>query len=118
MTSSGVDMNRAERRKAEKKGQVVPKEAVINIKSSDVHQMKVEAAKNAAETAFLLMLSIPMSVLHDKHGWGKVRCERFTDQVLELYDSFNKDYVTLDDLEKCLWDEAGIKIERSSKNGK
>lgn len=118
MTSSGDDMNRAERRKAEKKGQVIPKEPVINIKSSDVQQIKKNAAKDAADTAFLLMLSIPMSVLHDKHGWGKVRCERFIDQVLDLYDSFEKDYVTLDDLEKCLWEEGGIKIERSSKDGK
>ncbi len=112
------EMNRAERRKAEKKGQAIQKEPVINIKSSDVQQLKKNAAKEAADTAFLLMLSIPMSVLHDKHGWGKVRCERFIDQVLDLYDSFEKDYVALDDLEKCLGDEAGIKIERSSKNGK
>lgn len=25
---------------------------------------------------------------------------------------FEKGYVTLDDLHKCLWDEAGIKLER------
>ena len=86
--------------------------------NNDATALKKNAAKEAADTAFLLMLSIPMSVLHDKHGWGKVRCERFIDQVLDLYDSFEKDYVALDDLEKCLGDEAGIKIERSSKNGK
>jgi len=118
MTSSGDDMNRAERRNAEKKGQVVPKEPVINIKSSDIQQIKKDAAKEAGEIALLLMLSIPVTVLHDKWGFGKTRIERFTDQVLDLYDSFEKDYVTLDDLKQCLLEEAGITIERSSKNGK
>lgn len=85
------------------------------MRASDVLQIKKNAAKEAADTAFLLMLSIPMMVLHDKWGFGKIRCERFMEQALDLYDSFEKDYVTLDDLKQCLWDEAGVKVERSSK---
>lgn len=111
-------MNRAERRKAKKQGQVIPKEPVINVKYSDMQKMKEAATKEAVDIGFFLMLSIPITVLHDKWGFGKVRCERFIDQVLDLYDSFNKDYVTLDDLEKCLWEEAGIKLERGIKDGK
>jgi len=106
-------MNRSERRKLQKQGKQVKPEAVINIKASDVKAMKEEAAKFASDRAFLLMLGLPMMVLHDKYGFGKKRCERFIDQVIELYDSFDKDYLTLDDIHKCLYDEAGIKLERS-----
>lgn len=111
-------MNRAERRKAKKKGQVVPKEPVINIKVSDIQQMKKDVTKEAADLGFILMLSIPIMVLHDKWGFGKVRCERFIEQVLDLYDSFENDYVTLDDLKQCLWEEAGIKVERGVESGR
>ncbi len=73
----------------------------------------------AADTAFFLMLAIPVMVIHDKYGKimrrnvdGKSREERFADLCLDLYDSFNKGYVTLDDLAECLWEEAGIKLEK------
>lgn len=105
-------MNRAERRRLEKQGKTVPKEPVINIKTSDVQQIKMNAVGEASDKAFFLMLSIPMMVLHDKWGFGQTRGERFLEQVLDLYDSFEKGYVTIEDLQKCLWEEGGIKIER------
>ena len=49
-------------------------------------------------------------VLHDKWGFGKVRGERFIEQVLDLYDSFEKGYLSLDDIHNCLWEEGGIKL--------
>ena len=49
-------------------------------------------------------------ILHDKFGFGLVRCERFTDAVLELYDSFEKGYVSLEDIHKTLKEETGITI--------
>lgn len=105
-------MNRADRRKLQKQGVKVKPEPVINIKTSDVQNIKKEATTEAIDKAFLLMLGLPMLVLHDNYGFGKKRCERFIDQVLEMYDAFNKDYLTLDDIHKCLWEEAGVKIER------
>lgn len=81
--------------------------------------MKVDATNTAADTAFFLMLAIPVMVIHDKYPKimrkvvdGKSREERFADLCIDLYDSFNKGYVTLDDLAKCLWEEAGIKLEK------
>lgn len=105
-------MNRAERRKAAKAGLPVKKEPVVNIKAADVQKMKQDASKEAADKAFLLMLELPVMVLHDKFGFGPVRCERFTDAVLDLYDSFEKGYVTLDDIHGALKEECGITIER------
>ena len=66
--------------------------------------------KEAADKAFLLMLGLPVMVLHDKFGFGPVRCERFTDAVLELYDSFEKGYVSLEDIHLTLKEETGITI--------
>jgi hypothetical protein len=107
-------MNRAERRRLQKQGINAKPEPVINIKSSDVQQIKEKATSEAVDKAFLLMLGLPVLVLRDKWGFGKVRSERFIDQVLDLYDSFNKDYLTLDDIHNVLWEEAGIKIERKA----
>lgn len=81
--------------------------------------MKKQATVTAADTAFFLMLAIPVMVIHDKYPQimrrvvdGKSREERFADLCVDLYDSFNKGYVTLDDLAECLWEEAGIKLEK------
>ena len=109
-------MNRAERRRLQKNQ--TKSEPIYNIKQSNLNQIKQNATKTATDTAFLLMLAIPVMVLHDKYGQlmkknvdGKSRDERFADMCLDLYDSFEKGYVTLDDLHECLWDEAGIKIQ-------
>lgn len=103
-------MNRVERRRAKKAGIPVKKEPVVNIKAADVQKIKQDASKEAADKAFLLMLGLPVMVLHDKFGFGPVRCERFTDAVLELYDSFEKGYVSLEDIHLTLKEETGITI--------
>lgn len=112
-------MNRAERRRRAKQGLPVNKEPVINVKASDIQAIKEQATSSAADTAFLLMLAIPVMVIHDKYPQlmrrevdGKPRAERFADFCLDLYDSFNRGYVTLDDLADCLWEEAGIKLTK------
>lgn len=116
-------MNRAERRRRAKQGLLVVKEPVINVKASDIQNIKKEATTNAADTAFFLMLAIPVMVIHDKYPQlmrrdveGKSRAERFANLCIDLYDSFDKGYVTLDDLADCLWEEAGIKLTK--KEGK
>lgn len=112
-------MNRAERRRRQKQGLPTPKEPIMNVKVSDIQNIKKQATTEAADLAFLLMLSIPVMVIHDKYPQlmrrevdGKSRAERFADLCLNLYDSFEKGYVTLDDLAQCLWEEAGIKLEK------
>ena len=74
----------------------------------------------ASNKAFFLMLAIPVMIIHDKYPQlmrkevdGKSREERFVELCIDLYDSFERDFITVDDLHQCLWEEAGIKIERS-----
>lgn len=92
------------------------------MKSSDVLTIKKDAVNEAVDTAFILMLGIPVMILHDKYSLlmkkevdGKSRTERFADLCLDLYDSYNKGYLTLDDIHQYLWEEAGIKLERGIK---
>ena len=112
-------MNRAERRKLAKRGCKVPFEPIVNMKPSDIKNIKDKASKDAVDIAFTLMLAIPVTIVHQHYGQlmkkevdGKSRCERFADLCIDLYKSFEKGEVTLDDLKKHLQDEAGIKIER------
>lgn len=99
-------MNREERRK---KG-ITTKDPVFNLKQSEIQAIKDKAFNEAIDKSFVLMLGLPMMVLHDQWGYGKVRCERFIDQVLEIYDSFNKGYLDFDDIIKTLEEESGIRL--------
>lgn len=72
--------------------------------------MKDEATKKAANTGFLLMLGLPILVLRDKWGFGKVRLERFIDQTIEMYETFDEGYLTIDNIHQAIEEETGIKI--------
>ena len=107
-------MNRAERRKLGVKN----KEAVINIKRADIEQIKKDARDEALEIAFKLMLAIPVKVLSENYGKitklnvdGKSREERFTDLCLKIWDDFNADKVSINDLQDILTDKCGIQFK-------
>lgn len=103
-------MNRAERRAKGIKGF----EPIINIKASDIEQIKRDAVALAVEKAFFLMVAIPNMVIHDKFGdlmKREGREERFANHILDLYDTFMQGYVNIEDLQKCLKEETGLSIE-------
>lgn len=106
-------MNRAERRRLKNHDKVT----TYNMNPSQIKNMKEDATKKAVDTAFTLMLSIPVMVMHDKYPQlmrkevdGKGREERFAEMILDLYDSYDKGYVTLEDLANCLYEETGMRI--------
>ena len=108
-------MNRAERRREGVKNT----EKIYTLNESQIKRLKDDAAKEAIDTAFILMLGLPVMILHDKYSLlmkrevdGKCREERFTDLLLDLYDSFDKGYLKLDDILKCIKEECGIDIAR------
>lgn len=95
-------MTRAERRRLER-------EVAKNV-SDAVVKAKNEATTDAFNVAFVAMLAMPLIVLRDKFGFGKVRLERFVDELCDVQDSFNQGYVTLEDLHKTLYEETGTVI--------
>lgn len=106
-------MNRAERRRTLREAASDP---VISIKQSEIDKIKTDATLKAVNMAFELMLAIPVMVIHDKFGQlmkKDGREERFAELCFDLYDSYEKDYVTIEDLRKCLWEEAGMKVKKN-----
>lgn len=71
-----------------------------------------KVTQKATNDVFELLLAIPVSVLHDKFGFGKKRCTEFTEKVLDLFDSYNRGYITIEDLREILWEEAGVNARR------
>lgn len=82
-------MNRAERRRL---GGVKPK--VYTLTEQQLEQIK----NDAKAEGFLLSLCIPVKVLHDTYGFGKIRLNRFLDPCLELVDAVQKGEANLQEI--------------------
>lgn len=106
-------MNRAERRRAEKQAKK-DKVVTYNLTQEQINQIKKEARDEAIDTAFTLMLAIPLEVLIGDGYWAKSakrRLPKFLDDVLSLYDSWNKGVLTIEELREDLWNIGGIKLQ-------
>jgi hypothetical protein len=105
-------MNRAERRKQKNASQ--PKTYVLT--EDQIEKMKQDAVNEATRKAFLMFISIPVMVLHDKFGFGKMRLGKFIDWCLVWYESVQKGEVGLMELVRVAENECGIKtIHRGGK---
>ena len=93
-------MNRAERRKLQKK----------DITAKDLKMIEEASAKDVINYATDAMIASFAICLHDKWGWGKVRLKRLLDQVNETFDCIDKNYVTIEDIKKTIFEETGILI--------
>lgn len=68
-----------------------------------------DADKLITNTNRLDML-LTYTVLHFKFGFGKKRLDRFLYYYNDLLDSYNKKYITIEDLNKDLEENTGIKV--------
>lgn len=105
-------MNRAERRRAERAEK--KKTATLNLTYDQFERFKEELTRQTAYTSLLMMLGIPLIVLRDKHGFGKKRLEKFISDAIDQFDSFDKGYLTLDDLQKTIFEETGVKVTETA----
>ena len=99
-------MNRAERRKH--KNAVAPKTYVLT--EDQIEDLKRKAASKATRKAFLMFLSIPVMVLHDKFGFGATRLGRFMDYALIWFQSVENDETRLIELVNVAGKECGITV--------
>ena len=76
----------------------------IQLTRKDYEALKEAERMNAANIINL----IPLIVLRDKFGFGKVRLERYLEHYQEAVDSLNKGYLNLKDVEKVMLDEVKI----------
>lgn len=87
-------MNRQQRRAANKRG----------ITDRDLRQEHFDGIRFAVKC---YSVAVAM-VLHDKLGFGSIRLNRVMGQIQETFDSIQRDYVKIGDLEKTLQEECGI----------
>lgn len=76
----------------------------ITIKKRDLDRIR----KNSIHDAFMITGYIPLYVLRSEYGFGKVRLQRFHQAYLNLWDSYNKEYVSLQDIKDVLKDEVNV----------
>ena len=67
-------------------------------------------ADKLIDSAQKVNMLLTMTVLHDKFGFGTKRMERFLKEYKELLDSYEKGYISPDDLNVVLWEEVGMKV--------
>ena len=104
-------MNRTERRRAGRQGKAIPSEPMRQYKQSEIDAIEERARREGCRFAVEMMLGFPIMVLRDKYGFGRKRLEQFVDHVTELYDSFERGYITLEDLRDTIHAETGVTIE-------
>lgn len=93
------------KKKKEKK-----KVARYNLTWNQIEDIKRKATSEAMDFAFKQMMLLPLMVLRDKYGYGAKRLEDFIENVADMLDSYNRGYLDLDDIEKTLEEETGIKV--------
>ena len=79
----------------------------ITLTHKEIEKMKQQATNHAAAIINLM----PLLILRDKFGFGRVRLERYLEHYSEMADAFYKGYLNLKDIEKVMTDEVGLEFE-------
>lgn len=61
--------------------------------------------------AYEVFLLFGIMALRNKFEFGNARIERWIDEVNDLWDSYNKGFISLEDLKKTIKEETGVTIE-------
>ena len=99
-------MNRAERRRAAK--EEAKKDTIYTLNREQFETMKMEIAKRTVVHSFVKMFGLSLMALHDEYGFGGKRLKVFAAKVMNLLDSFDKGYISFDDLEQTIKEETGF----------
>ena len=76
----------------------------IQLTRKEYEELKSKERINAANIINL----IPLIILRDKFGFGKIRLERYLGYYQEAVDSLNKGYLDLNDVQRVLLEEVKI----------
>lgn len=105
-------MTRAEIRRSQKEQSKPAK--VYTLTQAQIDQIKQQAVEEAVDKAFFLMLALPCEVLANEGYWeksAKKKMPKFIDDILSLYAAYEQGVVTMEQMQKDLWDIAGVKLE-------
>ena len=84
----------------------------IQLTRKEYEELKSKERLNAANIINL----IPLIILRDKFGFGKVRLERYLKHYQEAIESLNEGYLDLKDIERVMLEE--VKIGFYGEDGK
>ena len=76
----------------------------IQLTRKDYEELKSKERMNAANIINL----IPLIILRDKFGFGKIRLERYLKHYQEAIESLNEGYLDLKDIQRVMLDEVKI----------
>lgn len=99
-------MNRKEKRD---KG-IKEKEKTYTLKQSDINEIKLNATKNAIDSAFYLTMAIPLLILHDKHDYGNKRATKVLMECKDYFESVSSGYITIMDVVKQVKEDLQIDL--------
>lgn len=105
-------MNRAEIRRNQREQSKASK--VYTLTQAQIDQIKKQAVEKATNKAFFLMLALPCEVLANEGYWeksAKKRMPKFIDDILALFSAFEQGVVTMEQMQKDLWEIGGIRLE-------
>lgn len=81
-----------------------------NLTAQQIEEMKKKASREAVEVAWTLMLGLPCMALLDKFGFSGEDLQRYMDEVMDYYDSYERGYISLKDVHDVVLEEAGYDI--------
>lgn len=86
----------------------------FNNRKAPMQQRRVKNRRDADKlihssyTAFLLL---GIMALRNKFDFGSARIERWIDEINDLRDSYEKGYISVQDLQQTIKEETGIEIK-------
>lgn len=84
------------------------KTPTYNLNEEQIRRIKEDAVKEAVDLALIKTMYFSLMVLRDHYGFGKSRLTKFLDHVIDMIDSVNKDYLTIEDMVKTIEEETGV----------
>lgn len=73
----------------------------------EINQMKLRWTKQA----FKLSIHFSIMSLKDQFGFGKVRMARYLDKTMDIFDSYDREYISMADVQHMVKEETGIEIQ-------
>ncbi len=102
-----MTLTRAEKRRAEK-----VKTATYNLTKEQIDNIKREAVDEATLIAMKLLIGLPIMANRDLFGHGKKRLEQLANKIFYLFDSYEKGYISMEDIDKTILEETGMTISQ------
>jgi len=88
------------------KAKNVKKNPTVTLKQSKLESMQDEWSKQGLTNAMTLMFT----VLNNKEGYGRKRIRRVFNETVELAQTVNEGYVSIEELQKALLQDIDVTI--------